>query len=460
MKIIFLFLILAFYGFGQSPYGDWFTTLKAADLPLVFHIKKESGKNIVSVDSPKQKAFDMPAKITFSEGNNIKVEMGKIGVSFEGTYCSDSLSGIFKQGPILEEMTFYKKPIEPKKVKRPQNPKAPYSYDQEEVKFENVEDSLLLAGTYTYPKNKTNIPAIVLVSGSGPQNRDEEMMGHRPFWILADYLSNLGYAVLRYDDRGTFNSAGDFASATTTDFVNDAASAVYYLQSRPEVDASRIVVLGHSEGGLIANILGTKISNLSGIISLAGTSIRGDSILKIQTRLMAESIGEKGAQLELTHAFNTALWDAVINSKNIEEFGVDLKSISKKFVKKFRKKKFIEKSEEAEIIQSVKMSMLNPWMYEFIRYSPSIHIPKISCHVLVLIGSRDIQVTSKENIIGYENLLPINDKLHELKELEGLNHLFQRCNTCTISEYGQIEETFSAIALEEIRSFLEKIWIK
>ncbi len=458
MKLTFLFLLIASISFCQSPYGDWYATLKSADLPLVFHIKKEGKNNQISVDSPKQNAFDMPGEIFIAKGNSIKVEMPKLGVTYEGTYYSDSISGLFKQGPIVETLTFYQKKIEPKKANRPQNPKAPYFYTREEVKFENLQDSFSLAGTLTLPKNKKDLPAIVLVSGSGPQNRDEEMMSHRPFWVIADYLTNLGYAVLRYDDRGTFDSEGDFSAATTLDFARDASAAVYYLKKRPEVDSTKIIVIGHSEGGLIANILGASIPSLSGIVSLAGTSIRGDSILRIQTKLIAESTGGNGVQQELRHSYNNAIWDAAIASANIKEFEKELSSISKDFIKKFRKKNLIKKSEKTEVINAVKNTWLNPWMYEFIRYSPSNDIPNITCDVLVLIGSRDIQVTSKENIRGYNDLLPNNGKLHIVKELKGLNHLFQRCETCTISEYEQLEETFSTIALEEIRSFLKRIW--
>ena len=180
--------------------------------------------------------------------------------------------------------------------------------------------------------------------------------------------------------------------------------------------------------------------------------------MRIQTKLIAESTGENGAQQELTYSYNNAIWDAAIASANIKEFEKELSSISKDFIKKFRKKNLIKKSEKTEVINAVKNTWLNPWMYEFIRYSPSIDIPSIQCAVLVLIGSRDIQVTSEENIKGYNNLLPENGKSHLVKELKGLNHLFQRCKTCTISEYGQLEETFSTIALEEIRSFLKTIW--
>ena len=456
--LAFLFLLVTNISFCQSPYGDWYATLKAANLPLVFHINKDGKRDQVTVDSPEQFAFDMPAEISIYKDNTLQVEMQTLGVTYNGTYFKDSIRGVFKQGPIVETLTFYPKKTEPKTANRPQNPKAPYSYAREEVKFENLQNSFYLAGTITLPKDKNNVPAIVLVSGSGPQNRDEEIMGHRPFWVLADYLTNLGYAVLRYDDRGTFDSEGDFSAATTLDFADDALAAVDYLKKRPEVDSTKIVVIGHSEGGLIANILGASIPGLSGIVSLAGTSIRGDSILRIQTKLIAESTGENGTQKELTHSYNNAIWDAAIASANIKEFEKELSSISKDFIKKFRKKNLIKKSEKTEVINTVKNTWLNPWMYEFIRYSPSIDIPSIQCAVLVLIGSRDIQVTSEENIKGYNNLLPENGKPHVVKELNGLNHLFQRCKTCTISEYGQLEETFSTIALEEIRSFLKTIW--
>ena len=300
--------------------------------------------------------------------------MSTLGVTYNGTYFKDSIRGVFKQGPIVETLTFYPKKTEPKTANRPQNPKAPYSYAREEVKFENLQNSFYLAGTITLPKDKNNVPAIVLVSGSGPQNRDEEIMGHRPFWVLADYLTNLGYAVLRYDDRGTFDSEGDFSAATTLDFAGDASAAVYYLKKRPEVDSTKIVVVGHSEGGLIANILGASIPSLSGIVSLAGTSIRGDSILRIQTKLIAESTGGNGAQQKLTHSYNNAIWDAAIASANIKEFEKELSSISKDFIKKFRKKNLIKKSEKTEVINAVKNTWLNPWMYEFIRSVSYTHL--------------------------------------------------------------------------------------
>ena len=458
MKLIFLFLSISVTSLAQSPCGDWYATLKAADLQLVFHITKDKKNHKVTIDSPKQKAFDIPAEISLLKNNRLKVEMKNIGFIFEGVYYADSIAGVFQQGANVEKMTFYKDAKQNNKPKRPQNPKPPFSYDIEEVKFMNLQDSFHLAGTLTLPKNNNRTPAIVLISGSGPQNRDSEIMGHKPFWVLSDYLTSLGYAVLRYDDRGTYASEGDFASATTLDFALDGESAIEYLKGREDIDSNKIVVIGHSEGGLICNILGARVNNLSGIVSLAGTSIRGDSILQIQSRLISESNNTSEQELEITQKYNREIFKAVVTSLSISQAKIELEKISKRWTKVMCKNDIIKRKERKEVIKSVSQTMLNPWMYEFVKYSPSEDIKNLHCHVLVLIGSNDIQVTSKENIEGYKKLLPKNRKLQTVKELPGLNHLFQKCSLCTISEYGQLEETFSMDAMEEIRDFLQEIW--
>ena len=212
MKVLFSLLIvfMAANIFAQSPYGTWYSTLKSANIPLVFHIQKKGNKTSITVDSPKQKAFGMPGEISLSKKDVINVQMKNIGVAFKGTYFDDSIAGVFQQGIIIENMTFLREKIEKEELRRPQYPKMPYAYEVEEIKFLNSIDSIYLAGTFTKPRTDKPFPAIVLVSGSGPQNRDEEMMGHKPFLVLADYLTNLGYGVLRYDDRGTHESEGSF----------------------------------------------------------------------------------------------------------------------------------------------------------------------------------------------------------------------------------------------------------
>jgi len=458
MKLLYLFLALSFYGYSQSPYGDWYANIKAANLPLVFHIQKDGKKPVITVDSPKQKAFDIPAEILLSKGNQIKVVMKNIGVVYEGTYYDDSISGVFVQGAMQEDMTFYPEKQKEKVLKRPQEPQEPFAYDIEEIKFFNAVDSIYLAGTFTKPRTDKPFPAVVLVSGSGPQNRDEEIMGHKPFWVLADYLTTLGYGVLRYDDRGTHQSEGKFGGSTTFDFANDAEAAVHYLMKHEEVNPDQIVVMGHSEGGMIANILGARIEHLSGIVSLAGTSIRGDSILNLQTALISKTQTDNEVELTISKQFNEEIFKTIIASENIKQMKKELAKISKKWMKVMVKKKLIDKKDKKGFTATLIKQMCGIWMYEFIKYSPADDIKKIGCHVLVLIGSKDIQVPSKENIKGYQNLLPKNEKTQIITEIKGLNHLFQKCKTCTISEYAELEETFSMDALEEIRDFLRVIW--
>ena len=346
MKLIFLFLSISVTSLAQSPCGDWYATLKAADLQLVFHITKDKKNHKVTIDSPKQKAFDIQAEISLLKGNRLKVQMKNIGFVFEGVYYADSIAGVFQQGAIIENMTFYKEAKQNNKPKRPQNPKPPFSYDIEEVKFINLQDSFYLAGTLTLPKNNNQTPAIVLISGSGPQNRDEEIMGHKPFWVLADYLTSLGYAVLRYDDRGTHSSGGNYASATTLDFALDGESAIEYLKGRDDIDSNKIVVIGHSEGGLICNILGARIKNLSGIVSLAGTSIRGDSILQIQTRLISESNNTSEKELEITQNYNREIFKAIVTSLSVSQAKTELEKISKRWTKVMYKNDIIKRNEK------------------------------------------------------------------------------------------------------------------
>lgn len=460
MKLALLFFFVSQFCFSQSPYGDWYATLNAADLPLVFHIQKDGKNAKLTVDSPKQMAFDMPAEITILKRKGVQIFMKNIGVTYLGTYYSDSIVGVFKQGAISEQMVFYKEVQSAKELKRPQNPKGLISYEIEDVRFLNKLDSFYLAGSFTKPKTNGPFPAVVLVSGSGPQNRDEEVSSHRPFWVIADYLTNLGYAVLRYDDRGTFDSEGEFNGATTMDFAADAESAVSYLMGRKDVNANQIVVMGHSEGGLIANILAARLKNLSGIVSLAGTSIRGDSIITIQSALILESSAVEKEDLAISKAFNKSIYAAVIEAYNNDELEKKLDVLIKKYAKFMIKKGTLKKKVIKDLKNEIKQTVMNPWMDQFIKYAPSEDIKKIDCHILVLIGSKDIQVTSKENIEGYKKLLPKNDKIQVVKELEGLNHLFQKCTTCSISEYGMLEETFSKVALEEIGIFLESIWTR
>ena len=443
--------------YAQNPYGDWYGKIKTFQLNLVFHITQEGKKTVLKWDSPDQKAFGVEGDIALRKNNKIEISVKKIQMTYTGEYFEDSLVGEFKQGDFSESLVFYRNANKLSVPQRPQEPKAPFPYEVEGVKFYNTKDSIRLSGTFTKPKVKGRFPAVILVSGSGPQNRDEEIMGHKPFLVIADHLSKAGYGVLRYDDRGTFASEGTFGGATTFDFANDAEAAYTYLSNHDQVNRDEIFIIGHSEGGMIANILGAQIPNLRGIVSLAGTSIRGDSILEIQNALINKSNGMDEYQISIFQSFNKELYRAVLTSQNKDELNISIQPIVEKWKKILVRKKLISKKEKKGLEKSILERLQDPWLYSFIKYSPSKHISTIACHVLVLIGSKDIQVTSLENINNYKKLLPTNGKTHSILELDGLNHFFQKCQQCSIPEYGDLEETFSPIALEEIVKFLDEI---
>ena len=441
---------------AQSPYGEWYARIKTFQLDLVFHIKKEGKQTLLTWDSPNQKAFNVPGEIKLKKKNAIEVAVKNIGMTYTGTYFKDSLVGTFQQGNFTEKLVFYTTP-KSSKPKRPQEPKAPFLYEEEEIKFFNSKDSVRLTGTFTRPQNAGRFPAVILVSGSGPQDRNEEILGHKPFLVIADYLTKAGYAVLRYDDRGTYSSEGTFKGATTFDFANDAEAAFEYLSKHENVLRDQIVIIGHSEGGTIANILGARIPNLLGIVSLAGTSIRGDSILEIQNALINRSNGMSEEHITLFQEFNRELYRAVMESSTPNELSASIKPIVASWKKRLYKNKLITKKEKKMLASSILDRLEDPWLYSFIRYSPSEHIRKIGCNILVLIGEKDIQVTSKENLENYKRLLPSNGKMHSFLEMKGLNHFFQTCSACSLKEYGELEETFSKEALKEIQNFLDTL---
>jgi pimeloyl-ACP methyl ester carboxylesterase len=293
-------------------------------------------------------------------------------------------------------------------VKRPQTPQQPYPYTTEEVTFRNEKDGATLAGTLTWPigydpKSHKKPTVVLLVTGSGQQNRDEEIFEHKPFLVIADYLARQGIASLRYDDRATGASfGGDIASATTEDFSRDAAAGLKFLRGMKAF--SKVGLIGHSEGGAIAFILGAK-GMTDFIVSMAGPGVKGDTLLVMQQNRVAELMG--------------------ITTKT---------SIAQ-----------LRKNEQL---------LKTPWFRWFIDYDPSADIKSTHCPVFAINGNRDCQVISQQNLTAIEQLLP-KTKMTRVKEYPGLNHLFQHCSTGNTNEYRQIEETISAEVLSDIAE-----WIK
>jgi uncharacterized protein len=341
-------------------------------------------------------------------------------------------------------------------LNRPQEPKEPFPYNSENIFFENKHDKIFLAGTLTFPKEGNNFVAAVLITGSGPQNRDEELLGHKPFLVLSDHLTRNGYAVLRFDDRGVGESEGDFKSATTEDFAKDVLAAVEYLKTRKEIDHKKIGLIGHSEGGIIAPMAAIQNKEIAFIVLLAGTGLPGEEILYLQSRLIEEAGGAAEEDIKKSLEFSSVIYDAI---KNSGDFVVAEKRIKEYFWREYMEMTDDDKQKigDPEVFLDMQLRVvLTTWFKFFLTYDPAPALKKIKCPVLAIIGEKDLQVPPKENLPAIEEALKKGgNKNFTVKELPGLNHLFQTAETGSPVEYGKIEETMSPLALDTITKWLQ-----
>lgn len=340
---------------------------------------------------------------------------------------------------------------------RPQDPKEPYNYISENVYFINTKaGSITLAGTLTRPKNKKKPTVAILISGSGPQNRNEEIKqyNHRPFLVLSDFLTNNGIAVLRYDDRGIAESKGDFKSATTLDFASDVEAAITYLKTRTDIDTSKIGLIGHSEGGLIAPIVASRNKDIAFTILLAGTGVNGAVVLETQATKAGQLAGTPEAFLNENGKLAHILYDII--RTNRDEDIIKTKITKELTDYKTNNPMSVIASAITPVMIEQQLGILKSiWLCEFIRLNPKDYLEKTTCPVLALNGSLDFQVIPEINLEGIKNALEkAGNKDITIKELEGLNHLFQTAKTGSMQEYNKIEETFSPIALQIIKNWI------
>lgn len=340
-------------------------------------------------------------------------------------------------------------------LKRPQEPLEPYPYYSEDITFKNKQAEIHLAGTLTLPSKEGVFPAVILISGSGPQNRNEELAGHKPFLVLSDYLTKKGFAVLRYDDRGTALSQGDFKNATSVDLATDVESAVAYLKTRKEIDPKKIGLIGHSEGGLLAPLVAVKSKDIACIVMLGGPGIPGDKILLIQQRLIAEASGTSEEEIKWTESINRRIFDIVKKSSDTETLKKGLRSSLEKKLSESPNLKSPNRISDDAFINVQIDTYATPWMQYFIKYNPASTLEKVKIPVLALNGETDLQITSKENLKAIKKALrKAKNKNVRIKKLPGLNHLFQESDTGAPQEYQRIEQTYSPIVLKEVSDWL------
>ncbi len=318
----------------------------------------------------------------------------------------------------------------------------------------NSSDSIQLAGTLTVPKNIKKPPVAILISGSGPQNRNEELMGHKPFLVLSDYLTNNGIAVFRYDDRGIGESKGDFNTATSFDFATDVEAAILYLKTRKDIDNKKIGLIGHSEGGLIAPIIASKNKDVAFIVSLAGTGVDGSEIIKTQSWEIAKLMGAVEKTLKFNDTTATISHNIIKTNNDSESINLAIEKELKAFKENIKDTPYATYLNDA-LISQLKGMASNVWLSTFIKTNPYDYWSKTTCPVLALNGSKDLQVLPKLNLKAIENALKnANNKDFTIKELKELNHLFQTSETGNPNEYRTLEETFSPKALEIIKDWI------
>lgn len=362
----------------------------------------------------------------------------------------------FEQIPLDETWLFGEQAEKPQAPNRPQTPTEPFPYQAEDVTFRNEAAAITLAGTLTTPKGDGPFPAVVLVSGSGPQDRDETLLGHKPFLVLADFLTRHGIAVLRYDDRGCFESEGDFADATSEDFAGDAVAAIEFLSQRNEIDADKIGLCGHSEGGLIAPMAANRTDKISFIVMMAGPGVDGAEILRNQIPDGIKLAGGSEAGIQGSLAFVNAFVEAA--SKHADKIPQEvLEQITDEFREAVAEGNLVDKVLPDQMAATLS-TLDTKWTRFFLQYDPGSELRKVQCDVLAINGEKDVQVAPQMNLKAIEKALAEGGNSNvTIKELAGLNHLFQNCTTGAGAEYALIEETFAPEALELIRDWIQNL---
>ena len=444
---------------AQDITGKWNGVLKVQEtqLRLVFNVTKSGETFNATMDSPDQGANGIPVTKTTFENSKIKFEVANVRIEYNGELKDNEIIGTFKQGSQEFPMNLSRKAIEKEIVKRPQEPSKPYSYYSEDVTFQNLNAKVSLAGTLTLPKKEGVFPVVILISGSGPQNRDEELLGHKPFLVLSDYFTKNGIAVLRYDDRGVGLSKGDFKTATSADFATDVESAITYLKTRKEINKKQIGLVGHSEGGLIAPMVASKSKDVNFIVLLAGTGIQGDKLLLLQQELIAKANGASETDIKKSIQANAKLFEMVVQSNDNQKLKADLTYQINEIIKNDNSAEIPNGVTKDQYIALQVDQISSPWMEYFMKYNPVPALEKVKCPVLAVNGEKDLQVPAKENLTAIKNALTKEgNKNITTIEFPNLNHLFQECQSGSPNEYASIEQTFSPIALAEITEWIKE----
>lgn len=464
MKYLIMSLLLLTIGTSIQAQNEWEGTWEGTlnvgmqELRLVFHIKPGANNTWTALmDSPDQMAYDLKMdEVSIEDNKKISMSLKAAQAKFVGELSGDKqvLKGDWIQG---QSFPLELKRSQSKGFARPQEPKGPFPYTIEEVQYENKKAKINLGGTLTIPEGEGKHPVVILISGSGPQDRDQTILKHKPFWVLADYWTRKGFAVLRFDDRGVGASEGDFATSTSADFATDVEAGVNFLKQHDRINNKKIGLVGHSEGGMIAPMVASKNKDVAFIVLLAGPGVGGDELLLKQSQDILKQQGASEDGIAASQKILRKLYDAVLEDKK-DQMGVgDLVKVVQGDVEMLDDATRKEVGLDGMALRQIGVTLQSPWMRYFVRHQPEDYLKKVKCPVLAINGENDLQVAAEPNLNAIEAALKkAKNKAVKIVALPQLNHLFQTSETGAVEEYITIEETFSPEAMKLVLDWMKK----
>lgn len=453
-----LLLLISSGIFAQEPIvGSWEGTLHIQNkaLRIRFHIEASDSLYHSRMDSPDQGAFDLPTTRTSFRDNKLEIIASGLGLFYRGTLLQDTIEGTLNQGGMPLPLNLYR--FVKTAPDRPQTPQEPFPYAAEELLIPAGDGDRVLGATLTLPAGKGPFPAVMLIAGSGPNDRDETVFGHKPFLVIADHLTRQGFAVLRYDKRGVGKSTGNFSTATIEDFANDARAVVNYLKQQEEIDPDRIGLLGHSEGGLVSAMLAAGNRDIAFAVLLAAPGTTGMEIVLDQNQISLTHQGVEPETIEELQKLNRETFGMLLEWKGTEEDRTALRDQLSRFWNKLPLLVRMKVEKEA-FLRSQFNAMTMPGYLSFLRADPSLYLKEVTCPLLALNGEKDTQVPAVKNIRAITSALEIaGNKNVETRIYPGLNHLFQECITGLTDEYAKSEQTLAPVMLNEVGEWLKEV---
>jgi pimeloyl-ACP methyl ester carboxylesterase len=444
-----------------GPEQIWEGKLEAGagiSLRIVVHMGKTAdGTLMATLDSPDQGARGLKVDTITLDKSALVFEMKRLMARYEGKLNAEGTEAVGTWTQAGNELPLtLKKTEKASERRRPQTPRPPFPYKVVDVKYPGAGEQMTLAGTLTEPEGDGPFPAVILISGSGAQDRDETLFEHKPFLVLADALTRRGIAVLRVDDRGVGGSTGSTMDSTTDDFAGDVMAGLAFLKSRSEIDAKHLGLIGHSEGGIIAPLVASRSGDAAFIVLMAGTGLPGEDILYLQGQAILKAMGAEDGDLKLQLEMQKQIFQALKSEKDEKALETRLREVVKSLLESQPEKTRKKLANMEGLIEGQLKMVRSAWFRYFLTFDPRPTLAKVRCPVLAIIGEKDLQVPPRENLAAIESTLKGagNDRV-TVKELPQLNHLFQTCKTGTPSEYAEIEETLSPSALSVIGDWIE-----